>query len=60
MILKPLGIASQPQLTPQQEWVFETCQTTWQTGIEAVVGLMGGKAADFFHREEEEEDKGKQ
>lgn len=48
-------IASQPQLTPQPERVFETCQTTWQTGIGAV-GLMGGKAADILH----EEDKDKQ
>jgi len=40
--------------------VFETCQTTWQTGIGAVVGLMGGKAADLLHKEEEEEDKNKQ
>ncbi len=55
-----LGIASQPQLTPQQERVFETCQTTWQTGIGAVVGLMGGKAADLLHEEEEEEDKDEQ
>jgi hypothetical protein len=54
-----VGIASQPQVTPQQERVFETCQTTWQTGIGAVVGLMGGKAADFLHKEEEE-DKDKQ
>lgn len=50
-----VGIASQPQLTPQQERVFETCQTTWQTGIGAIVGLMGGKAADLLHNEEEEE-----
>jgi hypothetical protein len=56
-----VGIASQPQITPQQERVFETCQTTWQTGIGAVVGLMGGKAADLLPlREEEEEDKDKQ
>jgi hypothetical protein len=37
-----VGIASQPQPTLQQEQVFETCQTTWKTGIGAVVGLMGG------------------
>jgi hypothetical protein len=55
-----VGIASQPQLTPQQDRVFETCQTTWQTGIGAVVGLMGGKAADLLHKEEEDEDKDKQ
>jgi hypothetical protein len=50
-----VGIASQPQLTLQQERVFETCQTTWQTGIGAVVGLMGGKAVDLLHEEKEEE-----
>jgi hypothetical protein len=56
-----VGIASQQQLTPQQERVFETCQTTWQTGIGAVVGLMGGKAADLLHKDEEDtEDKDKQ
>ncbi len=55
-----VGIASQPQVTPQQERVFETSQTTWQTGIAAVVGLMGGKAADLLHKDEEEEDKDKQ
>jgi len=53
-----VSIASQPQLTPQQERVFETCQTTWQTGIGAVVGLMGGKAADLFHEDEEKDDEG--
>jgi hypothetical protein len=55
-----VGIASQPQLTPQQERVFETCQTTWQTGIGAVVGLLGGKAADLLHEEEEKDDEDKQ
>ncbi|MBD1889322.1 hypothetical protein [Coleofasciculus sp. FACHB-SPT9] len=52
-------IASQPHLTPQQERVFETCQTTWQTGIGAVVGLMGGKAANLLHKQEEEEKRSK-
>jgi hypothetical protein len=33
---------------------------SWQTGIGAVVGLMGGKAADLLHKEEEGEDKDKQ
>ena len=52
-------IASQPQLTPQQERVFETSQTTWDTGMGVLFGLMGGKAADLLYKEEEEEDEDK-
>jgi hypothetical protein len=55
-----LGLASQEQLTPQQVRVFESCQTTWQTGIGAVVGLLGGKAVELLHDEEEKEDEDEQ
>ena len=55
-------IALQPQLTPQQERMFEIC-LTWPTGIEAVV-LMREKAADLFQKkkkdQDEDEDKDKQ
>lgn len=47
-------IASEPQLTSQQEQVFETCQTTWKTGIGAVVGLMGG---NLLQEKKDKEDK---
>lgn len=48
-------LASQHYLTPQQNRVFESCSTTWQMGIGAIFGLLGSKATDLFHQEEEKE-----
>jgi hypothetical protein len=55
-----VGLASQEPLTPQQVRVFESCQTTWQTGIGAVVGLLGGKAAELLQNQEKKEDEDEQ
>lgn len=48
-----LKLASQEQLSPQQTRVFETCSATWQMGVGAVFGLLGSKATDLFHLEED-------
>lgn len=50
-----LLLASQEQLSPQQKRVFETSSATWQMGIEAISGLLGGKATNFFHQKQEQE-----
>ncbi len=50
-----LLLASQEHLSPQQKLVFETSSATWQMGIEAIFGLLGGKATDLFHQEEEQD-----
>ena len=50
-----LWLASQDQLSPQQTQVFESCSTTWQTGIGAVFGLLGGKVTDVSPQEERKE-----
>jgi hypothetical protein len=47
------SLAAQEQLSPQQTRVFETCSATWQMGVGAVFGLLGSKATDLFHLEEE-------
>ncbi|MBV8888007.1 MAG: hypothetical protein JO235_28970 [Chroococcidiopsidaceae cyanobacterium CP_BM_RX_35] len=49
-----LWLASQPQLSSEQNRIFESCSTTWQLGTGAIFGLLGGKAADALHQEEEE------
>lgn len=46
-----LYLASQEQLSPQQSRVFEMASATWQTGIGAVFGLLGGKAISPTERE---------
>lgn len=38
-----LYLASRENLTPMQIRVFEMASTTWQTGVGAVFGLLGGK-----------------
>ena len=47
------SLAAQEQLSPQQTRVFETCSATWQMGVGAVFGLLGSKATDLFHLEQE-------
>jgi hypothetical protein len=51
--------ASQEQLSLPEEQVFQTSSETWQTGIGAVFGLLGGQAANLLHQEEKKEDKDK-
>ncbi len=48
-------LAAQEQLSPQQSRVFETCSATWQMGVGAVFGLLGSKATDLFHLEQEDD-----
>jgi hypothetical protein len=49
-------LSFQEHLSPEQTRIFESCSTTWQMGTGAVFGLLGGKAADGLHQEEEEEE----
>lgn len=39
-----LWLSGKGNLSPEQTRVFETCQTTWNTGIVAIFGLLGSKA----------------
>jgi hypothetical protein len=41
-------VAYQPSLSPQQNRIFENAMTTWQIGVGAIVGLLGGKATDLL------------
>jgi hypothetical protein len=36
-----LILASQPNPSPQQSRIFETCNDTWKLGVGAIFGLMG-------------------
>ena len=48
-----LWLACQDDLSPHQDRIFENVTTTWQMGVGAIFGLLGGKAADLFQPEEE-------
>jgi hypothetical protein len=48
-------LAAKDNLSPQQNRVFETCNTTWNMGIGAIFGLLGSKATDLFQPDNEEE-----
>jgi hypothetical protein len=55
-----LWLASQENLSTQQNRVFESTSTTWQMGTGIVFGLLGGKATELFEQEDvenKEEDK---
>jgi hypothetical protein len=47
-------LSAKDNLSPQQNRVFETCNTTWNMGIGAIFGLLGSKATDLFQSEDEE------
>jgi hypothetical protein len=49
-------LAAKDNLSPQQNRVFETCNTTWNMGIGAIFGLLGSKAADLFQPNDDEEE----
>jgi hypothetical protein len=49
-------LASQGNLTPEQNRVFETCNTTWNMGIGAIFGLLGSKATDLLEDNEDKEE----
>ncbi|MGB3405173.1 MAG: hypothetical protein WBA77_20995 [Microcoleaceae cyanobacterium] len=48
-------LASQGNLTPEQNRVFETSNTTWNMGIGAIFGLLGSKATDLLEDDEEDD-----
>jgi hypothetical protein len=50
-------IASQSNLSPQQDRIFESTTATWQTGIGVLFGLLGSKVTDLLQPEEDEDDK---
>ncbi|NEQ27335.1 MAG: hypothetical protein F6K28_51690 [Microcoleus sp. SIO2G3] len=43
-------------LSPQENRVFETSNTTWNLGIGAIVGLLGSKAIDKPPSDEDDEE----
>lgn len=47
-------MASQSNPSPQQNRIFENAMTTWQIGVGAIVGLLGGKATDLLHVDDSE------
>lgn len=49
-------LATKDSLSPQQNRVFETCNTTWNMGIGAIFGLLGSKATDLFPPNDDEEE----
>jgi hypothetical protein len=49
-------LASSKELTSQQNRVFETSSATWQMGVGAIFGLLGGKATDLFESKEDQEE----
>ncbi|EKU96565.1 hypothetical protein Lepto7375DRAFT_0029 [Leptolyngbya sp. PCC 7375] len=46
--------AQEKDPSPYQNRVFETCAATWQMGVGAIFGLLGGKAADLLQSENEQ------
>jgi len=52
-----LWLSTKDNLSPQQNRVFETCNTTWNMGIGAIFGLLGSKATDLFPPNDEDEEK---
>jgi hypothetical protein len=50
-------MASQSKLSPEQNRIFENAMTTWQIGVGAIVGLLGGKATDLLRSEGEKPEK---
>jgi hypothetical protein len=52
-----LWLSTKDNLSPQQNRVFETCNTTWNMGIGAIFGLLGSKATDLFQPNDEDEEK---
>lgn len=49
-------LAGKDNLSPQQNRVFETCNTTWNMGIGAIFGLLGSKATDLFQSDDGKEE----
>ncbi|HEY9599973.1 MAG TPA: hypothetical protein V6C85_00060 [Allocoleopsis sp.] len=51
-----IWLSTKDNLSPQQNRVFETCNTTWNMGIGAIFGLLGSKATDLFQPNDEEKE----
>jgi hypothetical protein len=51
-----LWLSTKDNLSPQQNRVFETCNTTWNMGIGAIFGLLGSKATDLFPPNDDEDE----
>jgi hypothetical protein len=49
-------LAAKDNLSPQQNRVFETCNTTWNMGIGAIFGLLGSRATNLFPSNKGEEE----
>jgi hypothetical protein len=47
-------MASQSNLSPHQNRIFENAVTSWQIGMGAIVGLLGGKATNLLHGDDRE------
>jgi len=45
-------ISTEDRPSPQQERIFETCNSTWNMGVGAIFGLLSSKAV----QEEEDDD----
>jgi hypothetical protein len=50
-------LATKDELSPQQNRVFETCNTTWNMGIGAIFGLLGSKATNILPSNDDEQEK---
>lgn len=50
-----IWMASNENLTPQENRIFENSTSTWQMGVGAIFGLLGGKAAEIWQPNQEED-----
>ena len=51
-----IWLTTKTPLLPQESRVFEICNTTWNMGILAIFGLLGGKTTDRPTSNEDEEE----
>ena len=46
-------LASTPELSPNQNRIFEISTNTWQAGINSIFGLLGFKALEALQQDQE-------